>query len=95
MVLSEVMLCNTCYSLPRSPDSSNDSKNVLCSETLILISFSKIFLSYKMEAQNRLEKKIIILYKYRVNIEIVKDRNKWRRLEEEKTRNRERTNIKR
>jgi hypothetical protein len=27
--------------------------------------------------------------------EIVKDRNKWRRLLEEKTRNRERTNIKR
>ena len=27
--------------------------------------------------------------------EIVKDRNKWRRLVEEKTRNRERTNIKR
>jgi len=27
--------------------------------------------------------------------EIVKDRNKWRRLVEERTRNRERTNIKR
>ena len=67
MVFSEVMLRNTCYSVPRSPDSRKDSQNVLCSETLILITFSKFFLSYKREAQNRL-KKGNVMHKYRVNI---------------------------